>query len=60
MKQNLWDNTDQIKKIRYRLKSYLPIAIKAIKSGVSINGLIYSRFPFYFSVSNPHHLLALS
>lgn len=52
MKQNLWDNTDQIKKIRYRLESYLPIAIKSIKSGVSIKGLIYSRFPFYFGVSN--------
>jgi len=50
MKQNLWDNTDQIKKIRYRLNAYLPIAFKAIKNGVSIKGLIYSRFPYYFGV----------
>lgn len=46
MKRFLLDNTDQIKKIRYRLASYLPISYKAIRNGVSIRGLVQSRFPF--------------
>jgi MoaA/NifB/PqqE/SkfB family radical SAM enzyme len=44
----LWNNVNQLKKIKYRYRSYFPIAYKAIKKGVSVKGLIISRFPFYF------------
>ena len=43
-----FDNSDQLKKIRYRLRSYAQLSLLAVRHGVSPVELIRSRFPFSF------------
>lgn len=44
----LWDNTDLLAKILYRWNAHRILFGKALKKGVSLKGLLITRFPFYF------------